>query len=231
VPEDLDDQLAGVGVLAEPARRALFLHVAGQPEPVSREAAATAVGVPVHSAKFHLDRLVEEGLLDVEYRRLTGRTGPGAGRPAKLYRRSDRELSVSLPPRSYDLAAELLAAAVERSAQEEVPVGEAVQTVAREQGRRVGQASTGAGAGTGTGTGTGLDEVAAALRPLGFEPRVRDDELCLGNCPFDRLASAHTELVCGMNLAYVGGVLDGLGAHPLAPRLDPEPGLCCVKVS
>ena len=59
--------------LAEPVRRDLYLYVVGQPEPVSRDQAAAGVGVPRHTAKFHLDRLVEEGLLDTEFRRLSGR--------------------------------------------------------------------------------------------------------------------------------------------------------------
>ena len=120
---------------SEPARRALYLFVTSQAEPVSREQAAAAVGVPLHSAKFHLDRLVEEGLLDVEFRRLSGRTGPGAGRPSKLYRRSSRQLSVSLPERRYDLAGEVLASAIDRSTRDRLPVAEAVRETASEVGR------------------------------------------------------------------------------------------------
>ena len=112
--DELGDQLAGVGVLAEPARRTLYQYVVGEPAPVSREQAAAAIGIPVHSVKFHLDKLVAAGLLEVEYRRLTGRSGPGAGRPAKLYRRSAREVALSVPPRRYDLVGEVLAGAVER---------------------------------------------------------------------------------------------------------------------
>ena len=78
---------------------------------MSREQAAEGSGCPAHTAKFHLDRLVDEGLLDVEFRRLTGKTGPGAGRPAKLYRRSGREIALSLPQRSYDLLSTILAQA------------------------------------------------------------------------------------------------------------------------
>src|SRR5688500_11895489 len=106
---DLGDQLAGVGVLAEPARRMLYRYVLGEQLPVSREQAAAAVGIAAHSVKFHLDKLVAAGLLEVEYRRLTGRTGPGAGRPAKLYRRSSREVALSVPPRRYDLVGQVLA--------------------------------------------------------------------------------------------------------------------------
>src|SRR4051794_5957379 len=98
------EQVAGVGALADPVRRALYRFVVESDEPVSRDQAAAGVALPRHTAKFHLDRLVADGLLDVEFRRLSGRRGPGAGRPSKLYRRSGRQLSVSIPPRRYDMA-------------------------------------------------------------------------------------------------------------------------------
>jgi predicted ArsR family transcriptional regulator len=225
--DDLGNQLSSVGVLAEPARRALYGYVAGQPSPVSREQAADAVGLAVHSAKFHLDKLVAAGLLEVEYRRLTGRSGPGAGRPAKLYRPSDREVAVSVPPRRYELAGEVLAEAVDRAVRDGVPVAESVHGVAREVG--VGLA---AGAVEETsGTGDAMELTGRVLEPHGYEPRVMEQELCLTNCPFDRLATDHTELVCGLNLALVGGVLEGLQATTLQARLAPEPGFCCVRVA
>src|SRR5688500_4690982 len=112
-----------LGALADPVRRALYRFVVSQHEAVSRDQAADGVEVPRHTAKHHLDRLVDEGLLVTEFRRLTGRTGPGAGRPAKLYLRADREVAVSLPHRRYDLAGHVLAGAVERSL-EGVPMQE-----------------------------------------------------------------------------------------------------------
>jgi predicted ArsR family transcriptional regulator len=78
---------------------------------VSRDEAAAGVGVPRHRAKFHLDKLVGDGLLEAEYRRRSGRRGPGAGRPAKLYRASG-ELAVMLPGRRYELAGQLMARAI-----------------------------------------------------------------------------------------------------------------------
>ncbi|WP_454084201.1 helix-turn-helix transcriptional regulator [Georgenia sp. Marseille-Q6866] len=219
--DDLATQLAGVGSLTEPTRRALYLYVAAQPDAVGREAAAAAVGVPTHTAKFHLDRLVEEGLLDVEFRRLTGRTGPGAGRPAKLYRRSARELSVSLPGRRYDLAGEVLAAAVDRAARTGEPVAQAVHDVAGETGRRM--------AADADGEEDDLDRAASVLARYGYEPRTAEDEICLANCPFDRLAATHTTLVCGMNLSLIEGVVDELGVAA-TPELAPQPGFCCVRV-
>jgi predicted ArsR family transcriptional regulator len=221
--DDLGHQLSSVGVLAEPARRKLYEYVAGRASPVSREQAADATGLAVHSAKFHLDKLVAAGLLDVEYRRLTGRSGPGAGRPAKLYRRSEREVAVSVPPRRYDLAGEVLAEAVDRAVRDGVPVAESVHGVAREVG--VGLAADAARG------GDPLERVGETLRPHGYEPVVQGAELCLANCPFDRLAQDHTELVCGLNLSLVTGVLDGLAESALEARLAPVQGFCCVRVA
>jgi predicted ArsR family transcriptional regulator len=224
--EELEQQVVAVGALAEPVRWVLYRYVAGSAEPVSREQAADAVDLPLHTAKFHLDRLVAEGLLDVEYRRLTGRTGPGAGRPSKLYRRADRQVSISLPERRYDLAGDLLAAAIDRSQRVGTPVGEAVRDVARAAGLRIGDE---------VGDEPPVpDEVALVTRVLGahgYEPRLVERDVCLANCPFDRLAAEHTDLVCGMNLALVEGVLEGLDVRAARARLEPEPGLCCVKIA
>jgi DNA-binding transcriptional ArsR family regulator len=109
------DDAARIGALADDTRRSLYEYVVTQREPVGREQAAGAVGVPLHTASFHLDKLVDAGLLETEFRRLTGRRGPGAGRPSKLYLRADREVAVSLPARRYDLAGDILAAAITRA--------------------------------------------------------------------------------------------------------------------
>ncbi|HWU30052.1 MAG TPA: helix-turn-helix domain-containing protein, partial [Microbacterium sp.] len=114
---DITAQASSIGSLADETRRALYEYVAGQTEPVSRDAAADAVGIAAHMARFHLDKLVEAGLLDTEFRRLSGRTGPGAGRPSKLYLRASGTISVSLPERRYDLVGHLLAGAIERAAE------------------------------------------------------------------------------------------------------------------
>lgn len=237
--DPLAEQVSGVGALVEPARRALYLHVASQPQPVSREQAATAIGVPLHTAKFHLDRLVEEGLLEVEFRRLSGRTGPGAGRSSKLYRRSSRQFSVSLPERRYELAAEVLASAIESSLRHTVPIAKAVSEAAAAQGRCLAQGS-GSGAGGFAGGSvsrpspdcedSGLEQTARVLARHGYEPRISGGELRLANCPFHRLAIEHPELVCGMNLDLIGGVIEGLDVRTVTAELAPQPGFCCVKV-
>lgn len=217
MPDDFAEQVASISALAEPARRALYLFVVAQPEPVSRDQAAAGTGLPRHTAKFHLDRLVEEGLLATEFRRLSGRSGPGAGRPSKLYLRSDTALAVTVPERHYDLAGQVLAGAVETAADEGVPVLEAVQRAAAETGHRLG-------------VGRDPSGVAAVLADQGYEPRQEGDALVLANCPFHDLARAHTELVCGMNLALVTALLEGARADHLTARLEPAEARCCVTI-
>jgi predicted ArsR family transcriptional regulator len=222
-PTGLAD-VAGIAALADPLRRRLYRYVARSADAVGREEAAEAVGVAMHTAKFHLDRLVDEGLLDVEFRRLTGRSGPGAGRPAKLYRRAERDFAVSLPERHYDLLSEVLAAAAAASVEQRVPIDEVAPAVARRHGRAIGAAHTD------TGSARPLEQVAATLDEVGYEPRVESDRVVLENCPFERVAREHTALVCGLNVDFVHGVVEGLGCQGLTANLEPSPGRCCVSV-
>src|SRR5918912_3359181 len=134
----LSDRVSAVGALDDPARRALLDLVAARGAPVSRDEAAQALGLSRRATAFHLDRLAEKGLLAVEFRRLTGRTGPGAGRPSKLYRRPADDVSVSVPERHYDLAGDLLAAAVEESTRTGEPAREALMRLAGDLGRDLG---------------------------------------------------------------------------------------------
>jgi predicted ArsR family transcriptional regulator len=226
----LEARLAAIAALAEPARRLLYRYVAAQTQPVSRDQAAAGVGVPHHVAKFHLDRLVDDGLLSADYSRPPGRGGPGAGRPAKLYQRADVDLEVSVPDRRYDLAGRLLASAVARAAREERPAVETLRDVAIEVGRDRGAAAR-----------ERLDrrprraEVCAAvldaLADEGYEPCLEGGDVTLVNCPFDALARVETELVCGMNLAYCEGLIEGVGKVPMEAVLDPAPGRCCVRLN
>jgi len=215
---DLGRQAAGIGVLADATRRALYEHVVAQCEPVSREQAAAAVGLPLHRASFHLDRLVAEGLLEVEFRRLTGRTGPGAGRPSKLYRRTPTEFAVSLPARRYDLVGDILATAVAR-ATGGAALEHALDESAREEGVRVGEEAS--------DRGGSLDVLTEVLAGQGYEPRLDGQDVLLANCPFDALARRHTDLVCGLNRSFVQGVADGLRC-PVTASLEPSAERCCV---
>ncbi|SEB37046.1 Predicted transcriptional regulator, ArsR family [Paramicrobacterium humi] len=222
--KELARDIEGVSALAEPTRRALYLYVCAQPHPVSREQAAEAVGAAVHTAKFHLDRLEQEGLLESSYARTSGRTGPGAGRSSKLYRRSDREIAVSLPDRDYALAGKLMAQAITESAR----TGEAVS-------KTLGRVATDAGAALARDTDAAdaddaLEIARAVLRSQGYEPRWEGQRIVMANCPFHDLAQAHTGLVCGMNHDLLCGFAESLAPGELDVVLDPAPNRCCVTI-
>jgi predicted ArsR family transcriptional regulator len=213
------DDLTALAPLADPVRRRLYEFVVSQRDPVDRDTAAARVGIGRPLAAFHLDRLVAGGLLVAGYRRRTGRTGPGAGRPAKFYRRAvDRQLAVSLPPRHYDTVAEVLAEGVETSEDARRQALEA----AHARGRAIA---------AGLPPETGRDEAAlvTVLRDAGYEPVIDDDGVVrLRNCPFDRLSASHRELTCSLNLAMLSALSGRFDEAGLTPAAAPRAGSCCV---
>lgn len=214
-----------VAALEEPTRRRLYDHVVRQAGLVTRDEAASALGLPRTTAAFHLDRLVDEGLLEVVYQRRTGRSGPGAGRPSKLYRRSGRHVAVSLPEHRYDLAGRLLAAAIEDAERMGGSPRAALDRRARQLGTELA-----ASAREIFDESAHPGEVMRLLEEQGFEPRIDENAIVLGNCPFHTLAKEHTDLVCRMNLCILDGLLAGLGTTDLQAHLDPRPGRCCVRL-
>jgi len=229
MPNDPHD-LHAIASLDEPARRALYEWVASSGRAVGRDEAAAAAGVSRALAAFHLDRLVKDGLLIPEYRRLSGRTGPGAGRPAKLYRRAPREVSVTLPERRYETAARLFAETLDRVAAGDDGPPRELRDAAHEVGEEAG-ANAAKTAGRPRSRSGRRDAVMAALRDRGYEPFAGEDrEIRLRNCPYHALVDEHRPLVCGMNLALVDGLVKGLGIEGATARLDPRPDECCVCI-
>jgi predicted ArsR family transcriptional regulator len=222
-----DPRLRALAALDEPLRRRVYGHVIASRSPVRRDDLAAALGVARSVAAFHLDKLASVGLLDVEYRRPPGRAGPGAGRPAKLYRRASAEVSMSVPERHYDLVGRLLADAVVMASRQLTDPTEAAQVTARGHGRALGRE---VGTRSRDGQEANLDEVAHVLRGQGYEPRVHDDAVYLENCPFHAVAEEQRDLVCGMNVELVRGLIEGMDLLRVEARFDPEPGRCCVSV-
>ncbi|WP_411104157.1 helix-turn-helix transcriptional regulator [Streptomyces sp. cmx-4-9] len=245
--------IEAIAVLQDPVRRRLYEYVVAQGREVGRNEAAEAAGVARTLAAHHLDRLTDAGLLESGSRRLTGRTGPGAGRPAKVYRRVPAELSVSLPARDYRTAAELLAEAAEEAGLDAGLCAGA---------RRRGEALRGSAAPC-----ADLDAAVRVLAARGYEPHVEEEVrgaakdvgrgvekakdvgsgvetaesvpgeaagvqtvrvVRMRNCPFHAVAERFPPLVCGMNLALLEGLLGVDG--PVRARMDARPGECCVVV-
>jgi len=219
--DELD--IAALALLDEPVRRALYEWVVAQHRPVGREEAATALGISRALATFHLDRLADGGLLATDYRRLNDRRGPGAGRPARIYWRAEREVAVSLPERRYELAARTFAQALERDPD---AAREAARSAGFAAGRELGERLV-----RDHGRRSPGSTLRRALAEQGYEPAPPDETgtIRLRNCPFHALVDEHRPLVCGMNLAMAEGLADALGDRlSYRPVLDPQPGMCCV---
>ncbi len=211
-----------IAALDDPTRRALYRYVAGSDHEVSRDEAAGAAGVSRSAAAFHLDKLVEAGVLIPSFRRLNDRSGPGAGRPAKLYRSSRSAIELSIPPRRYLIAGEILTAALQ--AISPATAEEAVRAAAVERGRLVAEELR--------QDGLAAPRLTSALSLLGFDPEVaRGGDISLGNCPFHALAELSIERTCSMNQAFVSGILEGLADTRHVATLDPGPGRCCVRIT
>ncbi len=203
----------------------MYEFVRESARPVSRDQAAAAVGISRKLAAFHLDKLVEVGLLDAEI------AGPGeirrVGRRPKVYRAGHADVRVAIPARSPDLLVGILLEALE-------PTGPAdtVAAVARRRGLALGAAERDRTRPGRYGVERGLTAAASVLTALGFEPRRETPtSLTLGNCPFQPHAAATPELVCTLNHALVSGVLAGLEVDTVDATLAPQPGKCCVRLS
>jgi predicted ArsR family transcriptional regulator len=213
--------LEALRTLADPARRKLYDFVCAAGRPVSRDDAAAHAGIGRTLAAYHLDRLADGGLVEVSFGRPPGRAGPGAGRPAKLYRRAAAEHQVSVPPRDYRVAAELLADVVDMTGAEPE-----LQRSARSRGAAAGRAARQQEPGL-----PDDDLITGALTARGYQPYRDGGEVRLRNCPFHLLAGSHPPLICGMNLALLEGLLSGAAVTGLTARLDPRPGDCCVVLA
>jgi predicted ArsR family transcriptional regulator len=226
----LDQQLTGLAGLGDPLRRALYRHVVERGVPVSRDDAALAVGISRPLAAYHLDKLIDDGLLEARYQRRGGRQGPGAGRPAKHYVRAAGQIELSLPARDYAALAELLADAVEAdtSGTAQAALNRAASALGAQLGTEAASHSA---------ADHQPDQLLAELRQTladrGYEPYDDSDgAIQLRNCPFDRIAAHHRQLVCGANLAMLQALSDQLdGDPPVRAALDPQPGRCCVVLT
>lgn len=215
---DERDDLPAISLLDDPVRRRLYDWVASRARPVGREEAAGALRITRALAAFHLDKLAAAGLLDADYRRLTGRVGPGAGRPARVYWRARRDFRVTVPARQYERAAEIFASTLERL--DERTMKPELEAAASKLGEELGSKPV---------RGAPRRRLLNALETNGYEPHPDEHgTIRLRNCPFDALVDRHRPLVCGTNLAFAQGLARSVGSTGFEPVLDPRPGYCCV---
>jgi predicted ArsR family transcriptional regulator len=218
-----------IGALEDDLRRRMYVFIRRQGRPVSRDEAADHVGISRKLAAFHLDKLVERGLLAAHYARLPGRSGRGAGRSSKLYEPSDLEVEVSIPERRYDIIGEIMVAALTEDSQK--PPREVAKRIAYYRGHAIGEEVKGELRLRPPGSERALSVAEETLASYGFEPyRAGDETISLRNCPFHDLSRRAPELVCGLNREFIDGFLRGLGNDSVRAALEPTPGECCVKL-
>jgi predicted ArsR family transcriptional regulator len=205
-----------VAALVDRSRRALYDYVRRADHPVTREEAADAQGMSRNLTAFHLDKLVESGLLRARYEAPSDQPR-GRGRAPKVYEPVGDGVAVTIPERRYELIAEILADAV---VDDPAHADRAAHHHAKRRGRELGARVRGAGG-----------DIVAVLAALGFEPESEPARVLLRNCPFHALAARQTALVCGLNHAFLDGLVEGLGLADVRARLEPRPGACCVEIA
>lgn len=223
-----ENRVESIAVLTDGQRRRVFGYVRRARRPVTREQVAADSGVSVKLAAFHLDKLVEAGLLRTSYETPAGVRK--VGRRPKVYEPTGADIHVSIPERRPDVIAEILIDAVMTEQAHESAQAAAMRT-AREHGRDIGSAERARTRPGRLGPERSLNAVEPVLARYGYEPdRPAPTTLRLLNCPFHQQATRSTELVCGINRAFLGGVLDGLEAAGIDAVLAPHPGRCCVEI-
>lgn len=215
---DAEDQgLNAVAALAEPIRKAVYEFVRTSEDAVGRDECASTLKLARNTVAFQLDKLADQGLLHVEFRRINGRGGPGSGRPSKLYSTAQRDVSASIPHREYALAGSIMAKAIERAGAQDRPVATVLAEVARETGQSIGVRA---------------ESLLQALSDHGYRPEVHQDgSVGLLDCPFHQLSANHRAIVCSMNLELLTAAVDGAQA-PYRACFDPPSNEhhCCVHL-
>ncbi|MGH9306525.1 MAG: helix-turn-helix transcriptional regulator [Acidimicrobiales bacterium] len=223
---DSENTLRALAALDEPLRFKMYRLAVAAPPGVTRDIASESTGVARSVAAFHLDKLAALGLLEVYYRRPSGVGGPGAGRPAKWYRRSKRQFDLSVPPRRYELAASMLAEAVEAASQGSNDLDTSLRRAARRNGVEIGDQARDAEA----SPDELLVRLAGVLECYGYEPSMDGTGGVLLNCPFHALVEEHRQLTCSMNHWLLAAAARAAGLAESTACLDPAPDRCCVRL-
>jgi predicted ArsR family transcriptional regulator len=218
------DPIRAVAALDDELRRGMYAFIRAAGHPVTRDEAAAAVGISRKLAAFHLDKLVDVGVL-----RPGQATGVRrVGRAPKVYEPTDTDIRVGIPFRHHETLAEILLSAVLADGTD---ARRAAIQVAHDRGKALGEAERQQHRPGRLGAERAVTLTAEMLQKHGFEP-ARESPTCLRlrTCPFHPLAERAPEMVCGINHAFLSGVVDGLGASSVAAVLDPRAGECCVEL-
>ncbi len=220
--DDLQSALAIAAVLVDPVRRRIFQVARRARRPVTRDEAASAAHVSRSLAAFHLDKLVEAGLLRASIRSSTG--AGRVGRRPKVYEIGPAEVHLDVPRRQHGLLADVLVDALHED--DSGRVRRAATEAANRHGRTLGRAARAEAGGAGE-----LARARTIIEGLGFDPyEAETSALRLATCPFQPLARESPELVCGLNLSLLAGLLDGLRVTGVEAVLAPRSGECCVEL-
>lgn len=222
-PSSLEERISDLtSALGDPTRRAIYIAVRESAEPMTASRVAELFELHPNVARHHLDKLAGDGWLVVSRRRPEERSGPGAGRPAKIYAASNREVSIHFAPRRYELLVELLMRVLGRIAPEEL--GRIAQEVGTEYGQEL---AAEIGAPDDAGYSEAVQAVAVAMTGLGFsmDPDVEGQRLLTSHCPFGEAAADHPDVVCSLDRGIVTGLMGRIaaGCEPvLIPHTRPD---------
>jgi len=215
--ETLDRNISDLtSSLGDPTRRAIYIAVRESADPMTTSKVAGLFGIHPNVARHHLDRLAEDGYLRVSHERKAG--GPGAGRPAKTFESTNKEVSVHFAPRRFEMLTEMLFQVLEEVSPPDV------SAVAERVGRSYGkQLAAEIGAPHDPGYDEAVQAVASAMTGLGFsvDPDVEGQRLLTSHCPFGETATSHPEVICSLDRGIVAGLFGALSV-PCNPVVIPH---------
>ena len=212
--EAFDQQIENLSSsLGDATRRGIYISIRESPEAMTTAEVAELFDIHPNVARHHLHRLVDDGYLSVTERRRSGKQGPGAGRPAKHYAATAKEVQLQFPARRYDLLSELLARVVERAAPDRA--AELAEEVGREYGREL---AAEVGLAKDAGFETAVNAVAKVMLGVGFDTEANTDDRVIVTrfCPFGEAAANHPEIVCKLDQGIVTGLMAAANQSPLA---------------
>lgn len=226
--ETLDSRISDLtSALGDPTRRAIYIAVRESVDPMTTSKVAQLFDIHPNVARHHLDRLAKDGYLQVSHQRRSG--GPGAGRPAKTYESTDKEVSVHFAPRRFEMLTEMLFKVI---AELDPPN---VSEIAERVGRRYGEElASEIGAADDPGYDEAVQAVASAMTGLGFsvDPDIDGQRLLTSHCPFGETATSHPDVICSLDRGIVAGLFGALSV-PCNPVVIPHQGLdddCVTQV-